>query len=143
MSGERYHEPGFEVTPVARAKARRLQTGLRGLIVVVACCAVISWASRRVWETRHPVVAAVRGLQSGDPAERTRATRELMFEGVADPGRAVPPLIGALADPERGVRIETVEALGAIGGDAVGGGSAGDAIRAAMSGLIRSLPREG
>ncbi len=139
MGGERHTEPGSEITRIAPGKARRLQTGMRGLLVVVACCAVMSWSARRVWETRHPVVAAVRGLQSDDPAERTRATRELMFEGVAEPGRAVPPLIGALADPERGVRIETVEALGAIGGDAVGGGSAGDAIRAAMSGLIRSL----
>ena len=45
---------------------------------------------------RFPVAAAARVLRSGDPAERIRATRELMLEGVAEPAQAVPPLVAAL-----------------------------------------------
>ncbi len=72
MSADSPSEPGSETTG-KRAdprRASRLQTGLRGLIVVVACCAVILWSARRVWETRHPAVDAARRLQSHDPSER-------------------------------------------------------------------------
>lgn len=123
----------------SRRKARRLQTGVRGLIVVVACCAVISWLTRSLWESQHPSAAAARGLRSEDPARRTQATRELMSIGAADPARAIPPLIDALGDPNVEVRIGTIDALGVIGSDGVTSGAAADAIRAASNALTRVL----
>jgi HEAT repeat protein len=112
---------------------------MRGLIVAVACCAVIAWSARSLWETWHPAVAVARGLRSDDAARRARATRELMSAGETDPGRAIPPLIEALGDPDVQVRAAAIEALGAIGDGAARGGSANGAVRAAMARLIRSL----
>jgi HEAT repeat protein len=112
---------------------------VRGLIVAVACCGVITWAARSVWEGQHPTIAAARGLGSPKPSDRARAARELMATGVGEPGRATPPLIAALGDPEAEVRAVAAEALGAIGGDAARAGSAGDAVGLATAGLIRAL----
>ncbi len=139
MLGESPSEPGPEMTQVGRGKVRRFQTGVRGLIVVVACCAFIAWSARSLWESQHPAVAAAHGLQSADPARRARATRELTSAGETDPVRAIPPLIDALRDPEAEVRVATIVALGAIGGEAARGGSAWDAVAAAVAGLMRSL----
>jgi HEAT repeat protein len=119
--------------------ARRLQTGVRGLLVIVACCGLITWAARSVWETQHPAIAAARGLDSRKASDRTRATRELMAIGVSDPGRAIPPLVAALGDSAAEVRVAAAEALGVIGGEAIMAGSAGDGPNSATAGLIRSL----
>jgi HEAT repeat protein len=116
-----------------------LQTGVRGLIVIVACCGLITWAARSVWETEHPAIAAARGLDSPEPSARARAIRELMTAGEADPGRSIPPLVAALGDAVPEVRVAAAQALGAIGGNAARVGSAGDAIGLAIAGLIRSL----
>src|SRR5438309_9925485 len=110
MSGERPREPVAE-TSRAGVKARnprRLQTGVRGLIVVVACCGVIMWAARSLWEGQHPSIAAARGLRSRDPSDRARAARELAAAGEVEPGLAIPPLIAALGDPEAEVRVAAV-----------------------------------
>jgi HEAT repeat protein len=141
MSEERRSEPGLEATGdvAERGRPRRFQTGIRGLIVTVACCGVISWSARRFWESGHPAIAASRGLASPDPADRIRAARELTDAGATDPALAVPPLIAALDDPDMAVRIAIIEALGAIGGEAARGGSAGDAVQAAWAGLFRPL----
>jgi hypothetical protein len=51
-------------------KARRFQTGVRTLIVLVASCGVMLWAARSVWESRHPAIAAARGLKAQSPEDR-------------------------------------------------------------------------
>src|SRR5262249_25720126 len=114
MSRDRPREPEAEASRAgARARnSRRLQTGVRGLIVVVACCGVITWAARTVWESQHPAIAAARGLGSPKPSDRARAARELMATGVNEPGLATLPLIAALGDPEAEVRAAAADALG-------------------------------
>jgi HEAT repeat protein len=139
MSDERPQEPEAETRRTGARYSRRLQTGVRGLIVIVACCGVITWAARSVWETHHPAVAAARGLESPKPSDRARAARDLMQTGVKDPGLATPPLIAALGDPAAEVRETAAEALGVLGCEKVLSGSAGDAPRTATAGLIRSL----
>ena len=139
MTRERPREPQSETVRAKPKNAGRFRTGVRGLIVVVACCAALSWAARSLWESQHPAIAAARGLESGNASDRARATRELASAGESDPGMAILPLIGALGDTDAGVRVAAIEALGAIGRGAVMAGSAGDAVRAAATGLIRSL----
>jgi HEAT repeat protein len=112
---------------------------MRGLIVAVACCGVIAWSVRRYWEIGHPAIAASRGLESPNPADRIIAARELIAAGATDPVLAASPLINALDDPELEVRIATIEALGGIGVQAAQGGSAGEVVRAALAGLSRRL----
>jgi HEAT repeat protein len=140
MSSIRPREPGSG-TPTAAGtkKAGRLQTGVRGLIVVVACCGVVSWAARSVWETLHPALVEARRLQSSNPSDRVDAARQMVSLRMDDPGRAIPPLVAALRDTKAEVRIEACSSLGAIGSEAIRSGSAGDAVRGAVAGLIGTM----
>ena len=42
----------------------RCQMGLRGLIALVACCALILWTARVVWQNRDPFLAEERALEA-------------------------------------------------------------------------------
>jgi len=141
MSDERLPAPEF-TTSVSQAQpknGRRLQTGVRTLIVLVATCAVTCWAARFLWESQHPAYGAARGLQARSPSERVNATRLLVQVGIGDNGVAIPPLIAALTDPETEVRVAACEALRPLIADAVAVGKSTDAARAAISTLIGSL----
>jgi HEAT repeat protein len=126
---------------------RRTQSGVRTLIVLVACCAVILWAWRYLSENYDPLLVESRSLQkqaigllrSSKPAERLAAIRELERPRSADSSTAVAPLIGALEDPVTEVRVAAAEALGSIGFGLVKEGSGGETIREAATALIRSL----
>jgi HEAT repeat protein len=141
MDGEPPRAPGPEPARIESRprNARRLQTGVRGLIVVVGCSGVILWAGRMLWENRHPAISAARGLESGDTSERVDAAHALAATGARDPVRSLPPLIAAIGDREAQVRIATAEALGAIGSSAIGTASCGEAVPAAIRGLERLL----
>src|SRR5262249_42212196 len=119
-------------------RARHRRAGVRGLLLAVACCAVVTLVARRLWEDWQPVIAAARGLKSPKPSDRAQAARELMTAKVIDPARAVPLLLGALVDPATEVRVAAAEALGAVG-EAVMTGSAGGVPPTAIAALIRSL----
>jgi HEAT repeat protein len=141
MNGEPPREPE-PTTASAEARprsARRLQTGVRGLIIVVACSGVILWAGRSLWENQNPAISAARGLESRNPSERVDAARALAAAGTTDPRRWLPPLIAAIGDREAKVRVATAEALGAIGSSAIGTASGGDVVPAAIRGLGRLL----
>src|SRR5262245_30521364 len=140
MSSEHRREAESGTPRAARPRgAARFRTGLRGLIVVVACFGLLSWAARTLWESQHPAMAAARALRSPDPSDRENAARQLMSLGMADPSLAIAPLIDAMGDTEASVRVAVVEALGAIGVDAARTRTAGDSVREATAGLIRSL----
>ncbi len=96
MNGEAPRAPGPEPDRVeSRTRsARRLQTGVRGLIVVVACAGVILWAARSLWENQNPAISAARGLEFGNPSERVEAAHALAATATTDPRRSIPPLIG-------------------------------------------------
>jgi HEAT repeat protein len=141
MGNDRPRKVGAE-TPQAEARprtTRRFPTGVRGSIIVVACCIGLGWAAWSLWEGWYPVGAPALQLHFGKASRRVRAARELMEAGVKEPGRAVPPLIAALGDPEPGVRAAAAEALGVIGGEAARTGAAGELPRMAAVGLIQSL----
>lgn len=129
MSRESLRPPGID------APSGRFQTGIRRLIVVVACCSLVTWAGRSLWEGQHPAIEAARGLRSSNPAAREAAARQLLTLGLDDPDRAIPPLVAALGDPETRVRIAVAESLGAVVSGAARKGSAGDSVRAGVEGL--------
>ena len=80
---------------------RRLQTNVRALIALVACCGAILWAWRNVSQNNDPVRAEVRSvqnraiaaLQSGKPADRLAAIVELQRLWSPDSSIAFAPLI--------------------------------------------------
>jgi HEAT repeat protein len=140
MTSEAARQPEADTPRAAKSRsAKRFQIGVGGLIVAVACCGVVAWSARSLWESQHPVIDAARGLQSSDAAERVAAARQLLPPGLLDPGRAIPALVAALGDPEVQVRVAAAVTLGALGGEVVGTTSAGDAVRDAVKGLIGAL----
>jgi HEAT repeat protein len=133
--------------PCEVKRTRRSQTGVRTLIVLVACCAVIFWAGRVVWEYRDPVLAdsraiqarALSALQAPRATERVAAIRELERLHFAESALAIPSLTTILRDANSEVRIASAEALGGFGSRAVQSGSDHDAVRAAVTALIGLL----
>ncbi len=127
--------------------ARRLQTNVRTLVVLVACCGLSLWAARRLWENYDPVQVEARSiqkraigiLQSGKPAERVDAIHELERLKAGDRAVAIPPLLGALEDPEIEVRVAAADALGSFGRIARKSQSGQEAVRNAATALIRCL----
>jgi HEAT repeat protein len=131
----------------APKRSRRLQTGVRSLIALVACCAAVLWAWRYLAENSDPVrrenrsiqERAIRALRSGGPAERLAAIVQLERVGFEDSLISIPPLIRALEDPEAPVRVESAKALAFIGPELAKSPSGGGAIRDAATALIRCL----
>lgn len=140
MSSQGLQPPAADSPQAARPPgSRRFQIGMLGLIVAVACCGVISWAARTLWESQHPAAAAARELRSTDPGDRAGAARLLSSLGLADPDQAIPPLVDALGDPDAEVRGAAAAALGAIIAHLVQSGSAGPLVRTGIGALIGVL----
>ena len=57
-------DPGLSAPDVSPPKARRSRSGVRGLLVVIASCGVLMWATRTLWDSQHPAIAAARGLEA-------------------------------------------------------------------------------
>jgi len=122
-----------------KKKAQRFQTGVRTLIVLVACCGLLFWAGRYLWESQHLAVAAARGLQARKASERINAIRDLRSVDQQESALAIPPLLARLTDMDTDVRAAAADALGLLGGNAVKTGSGGNEARAAVSVLLTSL----
>jgi HEAT repeat protein len=124
---------------VSPQKARRALTGVRGLIVVIACCGVLMWATRTMWESQHPAIAAARGIDARRASDRLAAIRTLASVGPDDGIIAIPIAMGRLADADPGVRAATADALGLLGSSTTKAGLAKNEVRAAMRGLVGLL----
>jgi HEAT repeat protein len=109
------------------------------LLALVLCCGAIFWAWRVVWDERHPLLAAVRGLQARDPSQRLAAVREVTDLSFGQSGAAIRSLIMVLDDPDLGVRAAAAQSLGLVGSQAVKVGSDSEAVRAATTGLLGLL----
>ena len=122
-----------------RGDAVRRRVGVQGLIAVVACCAAIFWAWRSWWDQGHPLLAAARGLGSGDPARRVEAVREVSDLGFGHGGESIRLLIPALKDDDASVRAAAAGSLGLLGSNAIGMGTGADDVRSATAALIERL----
>ena len=104
-------------------RPRRFQTGLRGLIALVACCAVILWTARVVWQNRDPYLAEERALEararqslrSPNTTSRVAAIQDLGRLSFADNAIAVRSLTEMLGDQDPQVRAASADALGEFG----------------------------
>ena len=101
---------------------RGFQFGLRGLLILVACCAPLFWVGRELWDRRpgNRPARAVRILQSGGPGERQKAASDLqilVIQNSLTPKQAdaaIPGLLVALRDRNPGVREAAANCLGTI-----------------------------
>jgi HEAT repeat protein len=98
---------------------RGFQFGLKGLLILVACCAPIFWVAREVWdrrpENRHS--RAIRMLRSKDSGERITGASDLQFLVVVKSlapkqiDAVIPELLVALRDQQPDVRKDAAVAL--------------------------------
>jgi HEAT repeat protein len=131
----------------ASKSSRRLQTGVRTLIVLVACCAAILWAWRSWLANTDPLRVearavrdrAIAALRSGDPAERRDAIVELARLHGQDDSLAIPPLSEVLGDPVAEVRLAAAEALESMAGSVASPQSGEGTIRVATMALARCM----
>jgi HEAT repeat protein len=118
------------------ASVRRRAPGVGALIALAAGCAVIFCVWRASWDQDQPLETAVRGLDSGDPARRSEAIREVSELGFRQPGEPIRLLIPVLKDREAGVRKAAVDSLGLLGANAIGVGDSPDEARATTAALL-------
>jgi HEAT repeat protein len=109
------------VAPHDAKAPRRVQLGLKNLLVLVAVCGLFAWAGWRIWanldedETARNFKETLQQLRSKDPSERWRAAANLQIVSNArDIDPAVASLIVALGDQDSQVKITAARALGAL-----------------------------
>ncbi len=141
---------GEQNSPTEGSKVKRnrpYQTGLRGLIVLVACCAVILWAGRVMWLYRDPDLAAERAIEAGafrtlesrKATGRVAAIQDLGRLSFADNPTAIRSLSALLRDENADVRVAAASALAEFGVRAVEAGAGGEAVKQAVKALCGSL----
>jgi HEAT repeat protein len=120
-------------------KSEGLRKVVQALIAVVAAVSAVFWASRVIWDTRHPVLVAARGLRASHKVARLDAIQQVGDLSWSNQSDAINALSGALADPESDVRLAAARSLGLLGARAMKSGSATEAVKAAVPGLFRLL----
>jgi HEAT repeat protein len=138
-SSDRPGGPLFEAAAAQTTKPTRVRSRIRTWVALLACGGGLLWASFVLWEDRHPAMAAARGLRSSQIATRLDAVRKVTEVGMTAAGEALPPLVGALTDPDEGVRTEAAKSISLVGAYGIRTGSSGDVMPATVSALFQAL----
>jgi HEAT repeat protein len=141
------HDEPFDREPAKVKRPRRYQIRLLALLALVACCALILWAAREVWQNSDPLVAEERALEvrareslrSPDKTSRVAAIQTLGRLSFADNAIAVRSLTELLGDESPDVRAASAEALGEFAMRAVETGADRQSLGAAVTALIKLL----
>jgi HEAT repeat protein len=120
----------------------RFQVGVKTLLVLIAACASILWATRVIIESRNPTTAVIGALRSWSATERSGAARELGNLESKDYGMTIPAITAALRDSNDEVREASAQSLGRMISVAVDDGFRGGELRVGMMGLIDALKDE-
>ena len=91
---------------------RRTRLGVRELILLIGCAAVGLWIARVRLDLR-PETGPIRQLRSDDPGARLAAVEKLAWlNELMSSTEAASTLVQATADPDAGVRLAAISALG-------------------------------
>ncbi len=128
--------------PSPLAVRRRLslfQISLRGMALIVVCCAAVFWSWRRFQEEQHPSLQWVRALKSQKTTERQDAARFLLQSDPSDLAIATDALIGALKDEDVVVRSEAARSLAVVTSGMIQNGYSRASIDPAIQALVELL----
>ena len=120
-----------------RRRLSPFQISLRGMAVVVVCCAVVLWSWRRIRQEQHPAIQWVRALESRKVFERREAARFLLQSDPGDFEIARDALIGALKDEDLDVQGEAARSLGVVVSGMMRNGFSQEAIDPAVKAACR------
>ena len=127
-----------------RSGGALLRNSVLVVIGVGVCALLVVWLLRAPAESPPPSGgAAIQSLQSGDPATRVQAIREVAQTGLSESERSIPAVMQALRDKEPLVRAQAAESLGLLGSYAVwaqiSGVAAGDSDGGLVDGATEAL----
>jgi HEAT repeat protein len=122
-----------------------LQTPVRTLVILVACCGVCFWAVKRLWDNYDPVLVesralqkeAIGGLLSSKTEDRLSAIQQLERLRSGDISIAITALCGALEDPVDSVRLAAAAALDNVVRNGAKSGIAAEDFHQAAAGLLK------
>jgi HEAT repeat protein len=125
----------------------RFQTGMRTMIALVACVALLFWAWRHVRENSDPVLSEARDIQSRaiqalllpKASERIAAIHELERLVGADDSVSLRHLTAMVADENAEVRLAAAQGLTGIGASVIRSGRNPEDVRAMVAGLVKLL----
>jgi HEAT repeat protein len=126
---------------------RRFQYGLRGLLILVACCAPLFWIGREMWDRRpgNEVARAFRMFHSRWPSERLSGASDLwslLYHNSLTPEQVdavIPSLVTALRDPNPALRKEAAASLLVIAIQATKSSAVVPRAQAVATGLAEGL----
>jgi HEAT repeat protein len=126
--------------------SRRFRFRIPTMLVLVATCACVFWATRVILDRQYPVDLWIRMLHSRRPADRITGAMELAREAsLDDPAeahRVLPVLLGAMTDRDPEVRVEVIRSLRIIDApirDPIRGSSLGPARDADLNAVAATL----
>lgn len=90
-----------------------LRIGMKGLLLAVACCALVIWAGLTIRDELHPY-QPLRAIHSGNSADRKSAAQDLLHDRNIEPDRAIAGLTGALDDQDAEVRAVAAQCIGSL-----------------------------
>jgi HEAT repeat protein len=125
------------------AGGQYLRTGL-WILIVAAFCGVGLWRfGRGLSAGADPLAGAIDALGASSPSDRVAAIQQVSQLGMADVGRSIPPITGALGDTDPGVRARAAEALALLGSYAmynqIPGAQPGSGGEASIGGVTSAL----
>ncbi len=128
---------GMRPGEVPRSNGALLRNSVLVVIGVGVCALLVVWLLRAPAESPPPSGgAAIQALQSGDPAARVHAIREVAQTGMAESEQSIPAVMQVLRDKEPLVRAQAAESLGLLGSYAVWAQMTGVAAAGSDGGLI-------
>jgi hypothetical protein len=139
MEGQPMSEQDERTAPASRRRLSPLQISLRGMALVVVCCAAVMWSTRRYQELQHPAFKWLQALRSNVVGERREAAKYLLQSEPGDFEIAAAALVHALEDRDAVVREEAARSLGVMVSGMLRTGSSRETIDPAVKALIKLL----
>ncbi len=128
---------GMRPGEAPRSNSGVLRNSVLAVVGVGACVLIAVWLLRAPAESPAPAGGvALQALQSGDPAARVQAIREVAQSGLSESERSIPAVLQVLRDKEPLVRAQAAESLGLLGSYAVWAQMSGVAAAGSDGGLV-------